>query len=387
MPATLDEIGLKFGTDKASSHHDYLSFYERFLAPMRDEPITLLEIGVFQGASLYTWREFFPKANIIGVDVQLTCKQFESDRIKIELADQSNLEHLSQLALTHGPFDLVVEDGSHMWEHQITSLRALFPFIRSGGHYIVEDLQTNYGSMQAQYRGSAAEPCTAFLKRWMDLFVADDAINLEMVEDPFLRTYGRSIEFMAFHRRACVIRKRFTPTDWRVSTGPGLAPRAADALAVVVNAHIGMRGDIFGPRGYVDEGADQYTIQGFALESEIGAVEYRVRFPDGTWSDWVGEGVFAGTRGHALPLTGFSARVADRLKDRFGVIAHGLFVGGAKVEKLSGEDCVTPSAAHLRGLQVIVRPAPTPTVEAPKVVVEVSPELTVNEQTELVVPH
>jgi hypothetical protein len=373
-------------------HHDYLSFYERFLAPMRDQPITLLEIGVFQGASLHTWREFFPKAKIIGVDIQATCKQFESERIKIELADQSNLEHLSTLALTYGPFDLVVEDGSHMWEHQITSLRALFPFIKNGGHYIVEDLQTNYGSMQARYRGSAAEPCTTFLKRWMDLFVADDSIDLQQIEDPFLRTYGRSIEFMAFHRRACVIRKRFTPTDWKVSTGSGLAPRAADALTVVVNAHIGMRGDIFGPRGYVDEGSDQYTIQGFALESEIGAVEYRVRFPDGAWSDWVGEGMFAGTRGHALPIIGFSVRIAERLADRFGVIAHGLFVGGAKVEKLSGEDCIAPMGADLRGLQVIVRPTPAPTpaptVEAPREVVEQSrPEPEANEPIELVAPH
>ncbi len=44
-----------------------------------------------------------------------------------------------------------------MWEHQITTLRALFPFLRSGGYYVVEDLQTNYGALQAKYRGIASE--------------------------------------------------------------------------------------------------------------------------------------------------------------------------------------------------------------------------------------
>ena len=363
MRATLDEIGLKYGTDKSSAHHNYLAFYESFMAPQRDAPLTMLEIGVYQGASLKTWREYFTQAKIIGVDIQPNCKRFESDRIKIELADQSNLEHLAQLAATHGPFDLIIEDGSHMWEHQITSLRALFPFLRNGGHYVVEDLQTNYGVLQAKYRGVASESCVDFLKRWMDVFVADDLIELESLEDPFLRTYGRAIEFMTFHRRACVVRKRVPATDWRVSLGPPLAPRTGDGPRVVINAHIGMRGDIFGPSGYVDEGADTFTIQGLALESETHALEYRVRFPDGAWSEWVGEGAFAGTRGQSLPITGFSARLAEPLRQQFKVETRGLFVGGVAVDVSGGADCVAPSGARLRGLQVTISPAATSPLE------------------------
>ena len=93
-----------------------------------------------------------------------------------------------------------------------------------------------------------------------------------------------------------------------------------------------MRGDIFGPAGYVDEGADTYTIQGLALESETHGLEYRVRFPDGAWSDWVGEGVFAGTRGQSLPITGFAARLTEPLRQQFEVQTRGLFVGGVAVD-------------------------------------------------------
>ena len=357
MPGSLDEIGLKHGTDKSSSHHNYLNFYETFMAPLRNSPITLLEIGVYQGASLNMWREYFPNAKVIGADINFICKQFETGGVKIELVDQSNLEHLAQLAAAYGPFDVVVEDGSHIWEHQITSLRALFPFLRSGGYYVVEDLQTNYGALQAQYRGGSTESCAEFLKKWVDVSVADDAIDLASVEDPFLRTYGRAVDLIAFRRRACVIRKNFPPTDWRVSRGPPLAPRPADSLKVMINAHIGLRGDIFGPKGYVDEGADVYTVQGLALESEIAALEYHVRFPDGTWSEWTGEGGFAGTRGQSLPVTGVCVRIAERLRNRFGLEIRGLFAGGVAVDVVGDEPCFAPSGANLRGLQVTLRPS------------------------------
>ncbi len=174
---------------------------------------------------------------------------------------------------------------------------------------------------------------------------------------PFLRTYGRAADLMTFHRRACVIRKRVLPTDWRVSRGPPLAPPPADGLRVIISAHIGLRGDILGPTGYVDEGADVYTIQGLSLESEVNALEYRVRFPDGTWSDWVGEGGFAGTRGQSLPVCGVCVRIADVVSHRYKLEIRGLFVGGIAVDVSAGEPCVAPTGAGLRGLQVAVRPA------------------------------
>ena len=61
---SLDSIGLRYGTDKSSLHHDYLDFYDRFLSPLRLEPICILEIGVWYGASLSMWAEYFPRSLI-----------------------------------------------------------------------------------------------------------------------------------------------------------------------------------------------------------------------------------------------------------------------------------------------------------------------------------
>jgi hypothetical protein len=58
--------------------------------------------------------------------------------------DQSDKELLAELAGSYGPFDLVIDDGSHLGVHQHASFAALFPSVRPGGWYVIEDLETSY---------------------------------------------------------------------------------------------------------------------------------------------------------------------------------------------------------------------------------------------------
>ena len=242
--ASLNEVGLKYGTDKSSRFHDYLSFYEAYFQPVRETALKILEIGVFNGQSLKTWEEYFPNATIVGVDIVQGAKRFAGGRIAIEIADQSNVQELTEIALTHGPFDIVIEDGSHFWEHQITTLKTIFPFVEYDGLYIVEDLQTNYGSYIPAYKGIASASCMDFLKQWLDLRVADDAVDIAKIEDPFLRTYGRSVQSISFYRRACVIRKDYARAtvsyDWTRLSDPPLA----DPQNVRILAHLSYVGDV-----------------------------------------------------------------------------------------------------------------------------------------------
>jgi hypothetical protein len=203
---TLDEIGIRFETDKSSKHHNYLQFYEQFFSGRRNDEIKFLEIGIFQGASLKTWQEYFPNARIVGVDIRPETRKFASERTVIEIVDQSNIDQLVRLGVKHGPFDIVVEDGSHRWEHQITSLRTLFPFVREGGLYIIEDLQTNFGQFEEKFREVASISCVEYLKKALDLRVADGALDIHKVEDAFLRTYARSMNLM-FSKHLCLIQK------------------------------------------------------------------------------------------------------------------------------------------------------------------------------------
>ena len=354
---TLDEIGLKYGTDKASCYHDYLNFYETFFAKLRNEKLQILEIGVFGGASLKTWEEYFPQATVIGADIVPSSKQYERGRVIIELLDQSNIDELLRVSLTHGPFDIVIEDGSHMWEHQITSLRTLFPFLKNDGLYIVEDLQTNYGAMQRDYKGIASSTCMDYLKRWVDLRVGDDQVPLHEVEDAFLRTYGRAAQFMTFYRRACLIKKRALRLVRENNPGRKLVELEGDDAgpAVCILAHVSTRGDVFGPAGFVNPDGAEYAFQGLSIETDDDVLEYRVRGPDEVWSDWAHGKQFLGSRGQAKLLTGITMRLRDGVRDRLTLRGFCRFIGsGEAVELVDGEDCVSVNDRPLCGLQIAV---------------------------------
>jgi hypothetical protein len=362
---SLDQIGLRAGTDKSSAHHDYLNFYEPFFAPWRDRAPRVLEIGIFNGASLETWASFFEHGAIIGADIDPGTRRLATDRVAIEILDQGNVEGLVRLGVKHGPFDLVIEDGSHMWEHQITTLRTMFPFVRDGGLYVVEDLQTNYGTAAAVYRGAASLSCVEYLKMAVDLRVADGAIDINAQEDAFLRTYARAMT-LSFYRGCCLIQKRFGRHGAEAASGEPIlsAEHSEAALPLCLVAHIGGQGDAPGACGSVQSLDQRQNIQGFVLRSAEPAaaqLQYRARLDDGSWTPWVEAGAFAGTKGQSRDLTGFAVRSRDVLSPKLSIRAVGLFRGetGA-VSAHEGKDC-TPAAGlgKLHGMQVIVRPAST----------------------------
>jgi hypothetical protein len=70
-------------------------------------------------------------------------------------ADQSSPADLHNvIALTGNP-DVVIDDGSHIGEHILTSFRSLFPYVRPGGMDVIEDLAT---SSYASHRGGDPPP-------------------------------------------------------------------------------------------------------------------------------------------------------------------------------------------------------------------------------------
>jgi hypothetical protein len=92
-----------------------------------------------------------------------------------------------------------------IWDHQITTLRTLVPFVRDGGFYVVEDLETNCGSHVDRYRGLATFSCVEYLKRLVDYRVADSYLDIKAEEDAFLRTYGRSVFTVTFCKHLCLL--------------------------------------------------------------------------------------------------------------------------------------------------------------------------------------
>lgn len=130
-------MNLNFRNSDKSTHR-YLQYYQTHLSSIRLDIKAVCEIGVFEGSSLKMWEEFFPNAIIYGVDINPACRTYETDRVKIIIADQTDPK-LSDLLPV---LDLCIDDGSHLIEHQLITFFNLFPKIREKGFYVAEDLHT-----------------------------------------------------------------------------------------------------------------------------------------------------------------------------------------------------------------------------------------------------
>lgn len=127
------------GTDK-NTDHDYInSFYELEFPKYRNKKINILEIGTCRGTSVHLWQTYFPKANIIGIDIQdyILERHKNIDRVKYILDDAYSERVSSSLS----DFDIIIDDGSHNIEDQVKVLDLYVDKIKKGGVLVIEDLQ------------------------------------------------------------------------------------------------------------------------------------------------------------------------------------------------------------------------------------------------------
>lgn len=141
MENELNKLALKYGSDKCPQiKHNYTPFYYDLLKERRLTIKKVLEIGAGEGASLRMWRDFFPNALVYGADNQNN-RIFKEDRIEVFRCDQSSKQDLVDLiSMTGSDIDLVIDDGSHIPEHQVFSCLTLIPLLKKDVIYVIEDV-------------------------------------------------------------------------------------------------------------------------------------------------------------------------------------------------------------------------------------------------------
>lgn len=181
----LDNLGLTL-TDKASPVHDYLRKYEKYFPFQRDANLKILEIGVQTGGSLKLWKQYYTNSKIIGIDINPRSKEHEEDRITIEIGSQFDSDFLKYIANKYGPFDIIIDDGSHFNQHIIFSFENLFEYLKPQGIYVVEDSVTSYW---IEFGGGLNEPNSviSYFKNRID------EVNFygERLESPYSNMIGQ----------------------------------------------------------------------------------------------------------------------------------------------------------------------------------------------------
>jgi hypothetical protein len=166
-------------TDKIA-HHGYHRFYPWFLGAFRGKPVRVLEIGLDQLGSIDLWRRYFPEnLDLHGLDRDE--KTPDGENVTFHKVDQSNPAELRQFAASAGkPFNVILDDGSHIPEHQLLSLEVLWPLLSPGGIYILEDTETSFWGKSELY-GYRFDSRISGSNLIHQLRAAIDAVNFEFL--------------------------------------------------------------------------------------------------------------------------------------------------------------------------------------------------------------
>jgi hypothetical protein len=206
----LDALARIYGTDKAGRHF-YMAHYKSHLKKFKYKGINLLEIGVggyknptYGGHSLRMWKRYFPFGRIFSIDIH--DKSFlQERRVRIFRGSQVDKIFLDNVLHEMGEVDIIIDDGSHINEHIIETFKLLFPKLKDGGVYVVEDTQTSYWD---EYGGDSLDlnnPRTAlnFFKR-----LTDGLNNKEFINPGYKQTYfDKKIVSMHFYHNLVFIYK------------------------------------------------------------------------------------------------------------------------------------------------------------------------------------
>lgn len=220
---SLTELANKYGSDKGTEGpsrnwtvHNYTDVYEAYLGGLRTESITLLEVGLGirgdaweaqvahgrnarGGASMQMWHDYFPNARIYGADIH-DASFLDNDRIRTFRVDQGDRNQLTDMAeQVEGGFDVIVDDGSHRADHQQITFGVLFPYLKPGGIYIIEDLMRN--GRGDRNTGRFASPSVLNTRRVFRHFQYERCFPRphQIGPDDAADAIGETIQSVAFH--------------------------------------------------------------------------------------------------------------------------------------------------------------------------------------------
>lgn len=147
----------------------YFEAYHAIFGLRRPQALRILEIGVYQGASLRLWKSYFdnPQTVIVGIDIDPTCARFDSSRenIHVRIGSQADAAFLDTVTRDFGPFDIIIDDGSHHSSHMVASFNHLFAgALKDDGIYLAEDLHTNYWTPWRDTRQSFLDLCKELME-------------------------------------------------------------------------------------------------------------------------------------------------------------------------------------------------------------------------------
>lgn len=167
-PESLREGGCVGGDRMSPLHHGYARTYARHLARFvrdRDRPLTVVEVGILRGTGLCIWAELFPRALVLGLDIDLSHFRenepalrargaFAGGNVRVARLDQYAVDAAAVGALLEGRrIDVMIDDGCHLDEPTIRTFDAFRPHLADRFVYFIEDSRTVHRALRSRHPG------------------------------------------------------------------------------------------------------------------------------------------------------------------------------------------------------------------------------------------
>lgn len=176
----------------STKHSNYFEIYDEILNKYQNKKITIVEIGILNGGSLFMWKNYFKKkARIIGIDLNPKAKKWQKYGFEIFIGDQSNINFWEYFFKKVGKVDIIIDDGGHTNKQQIITVRETIPYIKKGGVLIIEDVHASY---MTKFSNPSKYSLINFCKKLVDqINYKSNLINYKKINNLQKRLF--SIEF------------------------------------------------------------------------------------------------------------------------------------------------------------------------------------------------
>jgi len=200
--SNLIEIASKYKSTKKMM--GFIDIYNYYFNAIKDKNLNIFEIGVETGESLRMFSDYFNKSNIVGLDIEN--KDYNIERVEIFCGDQSDKKILNGIIEKYKKFDVIIDDGSHKNKDVINSFNHLFPYLKFGGLYVIEDLQTSY------IPNWGGDGVNLNNKKTTMNFIRSlaDRMHYQDIDNPFYQKHDLDglIEFVHIYRNIAFIKKQ-----------------------------------------------------------------------------------------------------------------------------------------------------------------------------------
>ena len=198
----------------------YFDIYDELFKKFINKKITIVEIGILNGGSLFMWKNYFgKKAKIIGIDLNPKTKQLEKYGFKIFNGNQSNKHFWEKFFKKVRKLDIIIDDGGHTNEQQLLTTIYTVPHINNGGLLAIEDTHSSY---LRRFQNPSKYSFMNFSKKIIDdinyMYPNIGKFNFSLNKFIYSIQYFESIVCFKIDKKKCVLNKRLENNGKKIDT-------------------------------------------------------------------------------------------------------------------------------------------------------------------------